>query len=501
MLLAIVSSLLLILSFPNFNLSYLAFIGFIPLFFAAENKSPQKVFLIFFISGFIFYLGTLYWLYHVTVIGLIILCLYLALYFGAFGFFFLLITAHRSPITDNRLLVIIPVIWVILEYIQANIPIMGFGWTLLGYSQYKNLPLIQIADFSGVYGVSFVIMLVNVTAWTIIRERLSVIGYRLSVKGNSQALLTAHRSPLNANRSLVTALLVLILVYTYGFFRLNERQGANSLKVSVIQGNIPQELKWNPRAQDMIIEKYIALTKISALDNPDLIVWPETSFPGFFETDKEMTDEVLNLAKGVKAPILIGANTEKPMSPRRRPQASYEVGEVNYFNSAILISSEGKVVDIYAKIHLVPFGEYVPFSNTFPVLHKLVLGELGEFTAGKEFKLFTIYPSPFTQTYNFAALICYEDIFPALARKFVKNGAKFLIVITNDAWYGKSGAAYQHAACSVFRAIENRVPVIRSANTGYSCFIDSRGRIYDSVSEKDSHLFVTGYKTSIVNIK
>ena len=166
----ILSGLALILSFPNFNLNYLVFIGFVPLFFALENKSPQKAFLISYICGFVFYLGTLCWLYHVTVIGLIILCLYLAVYFGIFG-----IVINRFGILAA------PIAWVILEYLQANIPIMGFGWTLLGYSQYKNLPLIQIADFSGVYGVSFVIMLVNVTAWTIIRERLSVIGYRLSV--------------------------------------------------------------------------------------------------------------------------------------------------------------------------------------------------------------------------------------------------------------------------------------------------------------------------------
>ena len=199
-----------------------------------------------------------------------------------------------------------------------------------------------------------------------------------------------------------------------------------------------------------------------------------------------MTDKILNLSKEIKTPILLGVNTEK---------------DSKYFNSAAFVSSEGKTKGIYNKIHLVPFGEYVPFSNKFPALHNLILGQLGEFTPGKEFKLFTLTPLPFTQTYKFAALICFEDIFPELARRFVKNGARFLVVITNDAWYGKSGAAYQHAASSVFRAIENRVPVIRSANTGYSCFIDSRGRIYDSVSEKNSHLFVTGYKTSIVKVK
>ena len=132
----ILSALLLIFSFPNFNLSFLAFIGIIPLFFAIENKSPKKAFLISYITGLIFYLGTLYWLYHVTTIGMIILCLYSAIYFGIFG-----IAINRFGILAA------PIAWIILEYIQANIPIMGFGWLSLGYSQYKNLPLIQIADF------------------------------------------------------------------------------------------------------------------------------------------------------------------------------------------------------------------------------------------------------------------------------------------------------------------------------------------------------------------
>ena len=447
----ILSGLALILSFPNFNLNYLVFIGFVPLFFALENKSPQKAFLISYICGFVFYLGTLCWLYHVTVIGLIILFLYLAVYFGIFG-----IVINRFGILAA------PIAWVILEYLQANIPIMGFGWTLLGYSQYKNLPLIQIADFSGVYGVSFVVMMVNAGIYRSLR---------------------AKRSNL---KLLAMTVLILAISYAYGFFRLNERHDVNSIKISVIQGNIPQELKWDPEAQDMIIQKYTALTKMAGLDSPDLIVWPETSFPEFFEIDRDMTDKILNLSKEIKTPILLGVNTEK---------------DSKYFNSAAFVSSEGKTMGIYNKIHLVPFGEYVPFSNKFPALHNLILGQLGEFTPGKEFKLFTLTPSPFTQTYKFATLICFEDIFPELARRFVKNGARFLVVITNDAWYGKSGAAYQHAASSVFRAIENRVPVIRSANTGYSCFIDSRGRIYDSVSEKNSHLFVTGYKTSNISVK
>jgi len=454
MLFAILSAILIILAFPNFNLSFLAFIGFIPLFFAIEDVFPRKAFLIFYISGFVFYLGTIYWLYHVTAIGLVILCLYLALYFGVFGW---ILAAAGSRIRPYIFL--IPFIWAIIEYIQAHL-FTGFGWALLGYSQYKNIALIQIADFSGVFGVSYVIMMVNYAIYRALKKSFFEI---------------------------VVAGMVLAVVIGYGVTKENNNERRGEIKVSVIQGNIPQELKWDPDSRDMIMEKYSALTKMASLDNPDLIVWPETSFPGFFEIDKDLTDRVLNLAKEIKIPILLGVNNEN---------------DSLYFNSAVLVSRRGNPVARYDKIHLVPFGEYVPFSRRFPVLHKLVLGELGEFTPGNEFKIFKFvgdrhaYP---LQT-KFAVLICFEDIFPELARQFVKDGAKFLLVLTNDAWYGKSGAAYQHAASSVFRAIENRVPVVRCANTGVSCFIDSRGRIYDSVEEKGTHLFITGYKTSTLRI-
>jgi len=476
----ITSALFLIFAFPNFNLSFLAFIGFIPFFSVIEDKSPKDVFLISYVFGFLFYLGTLYWLYHVTVIGLVILCLYLALYFGIFGL------CCRLLKTYSLKLITIPLVWVFLEYIQAHFPIMGFGWALLGYSQYKNLPLIQIADFSGVYGVSFVIMMVNITVWRLVRTVIECREQNAeSKKNNLRHSMLSVLCPMRY--ALCFLLLILLLVCGYGFVRLNEKGNfKNTTKISVIQGNIPQELKWDPAAQNMIIEKYSALTKMAALDSPDLIVWPETSFPGFFEIDKEMTGRVLNLAKETKTQLLTGVNAED---------------NEESFNSAVLISREGDIAGRYDKIHLVPFGEYVPFSKRFPALHKLVLGELGEFTPGHEFKIFQFSVYSLKLKAKFGVLICFEDIFPELAKRFVENGAEFLIVITNDAWYGKSGAAYQHAACSVFRAIENRMPVVRCANTGYSCFIDSKGRIYDSVEEKKSHLFITGYKTSIIGIK
>jgi len=445
MLFAIVSAMLLIFAFPNFNQSWLVFIGFIPLFFSIQKRSPQKAFLISYLCGFLFYTGVLYWLYHVTVFGLIVLCLYLSLYFAIFGLVFNRLIAYNLRLTA----LLAPLIWIVLEYIQTRIFFLGFGWTLLGYSQYKNLSLIQHADFFGVYGVSFVIMLVNVAIYRFLKRSV---------------------------REIIITAILLMMVLGYGILRLNEGRTKEGIKVSIIQGNIPQDIKWNPGLAEDILERYSLLTQMAALDGPDLIVWPETSFPGFLVSDKELTKKVLDLVKGIKTPLLLGTNTEKALES---------------FNSAVLISEKGEILDRYDKIHLVPFGEFVPFSDKFPYLRHLVLGELGEFTAGNAFSVFE------TPT-RFSVLICFEDIFPELARTFVRKGAEFLIVITNDAWYKRSGAPYQHAACSVFRAIENRVPVVRCANTGYSCFIDSRGRIYDSVEEDGAHLFITGYKSSEV---
>ncbi|MBU1007388.1 MAG: apolipoprotein N-acyltransferase [Candidatus Omnitrophica bacterium] len=451
------SSLLLVFSFPNFNFSssFYAFVGFVPLFFALQKKSSKESFWIAYSCGFIFYLGVLYWLYHVTSVGLIILCLYLALYFGIFGFLFnkFAFTLYPSPFT----IFFIPIIWTCLEWLQSHL-FTGFGWASLGYTQYKNISLIQIADISGVFGVSFVIMLVNIAVYKAFKRSF---------------------------REIMFAALILLMVFVYGEIKLDKKAEGDSVKVSVIQGNIPQGLKWDPDETEFIISRYIDLTRLSAFDKPDLIVWPETSFPGFFISDKDLTDRVIGLAKNVRIPILLGTNTEK--------------GFEN-FNSALLISKTGELAGQYDKIHLVPFGEYVPFSDKIPILHDLVLGVLGEFTAGKEYSAFSLEPRAFSGDIKFATLICFEDMFPRMSREFVKNGARFLIVITNDAWYGKSGAAYQHTAGSVFRAIENRVPIVRCANTGYSCFIDSYGRIVDAVEENSANLFITGHKTAIIKL-
>ena len=425
--------MLLLLSFPNYNLWPLAWVGFVPLFIVIRGKSRTKAFLFSYITGIIFWFGTIYWLAHVTFIGLVILVLYLALYFGIFG---LAIRTYQPRATNYELL-FIPSFWVLLEYIRGWL-FTGFPWALLGYSQYLNLPAIQIADITGVWGVSFLVMLVNVAIVEIIWSAKNKLGPRLRI---------------------VTILLVLILslVLSYGYYRLSPQSAAcnrHPVKISVIQGNIPQDLKWEPAAREEIIEKYLRLTREALKDKPDLIIWPEAAIPAVIEDSPEYFKEIRDFTGEMRTPLLLGAVRNR--------------GEF-YYNNAILLSKDGELAGEYSKLHLVPFGEYIPLRKALPFLETVV--PIGDFSPGKEYVVFA------NDTVRFSVLICFEDLFPELSRRFVNQGADFLVNITNDAWFAKSSSPYQHFSASVFRAVENRVPLVRAANTGVSGFIAPSGRI------------------------
>ena len=250
--LSIIAAVILALSSSSFNLWFLAWIGFIPLFFALENKSLRRSFIVAYLCGIIFWASTIYWLVHVTLFGTIILILYLALYFGFFG----LITVFVRRRAQYEIL-FLPCLWVLLEYARSYL-FTGFPWALIGFSQYKNLPAIQIADITGAWGVSFLVVLVNTVIYSILRKQLKLRTY------------------------LICAAL-LFLSLAYGFVRLNYNpdlvKDGRVFKISVIGGNIPQDLKWNKQAAGFIQNNYKELTVAAAMDNPDLIIWPEASVP------------------------------------------------------------------------------------------------------------------------------------------------------------------------------------------------------------------------------
>lgn len=477
--LSLLSAGLLILSFPNFNLSFLAWIALVPLLLAIENKTPRDAFRLAYLCGAAFFFGIGYWLVHVTLPGMIAVVLFLALYFGLFGFALSCVSRLPAAWEGRRAygsLFFIPALWVTIELLRSHF-LGGLGWSLLAHSQSGALPVIQIADITGAYGTSFLVMLINAAIFITIKD------------------MKAKR--LRAIPPLAAAVLVLYVSVAYGTVRLKNIFTGETLRVSVVQGNIPQSEKWDSALTKKIMDKHERLTKEAAKDKPDLIVWPETSVPGFLETEKPLADRVRALAVSAGTHILVGVPREEDSYKR-------------LYNSAVLFSEEGRVVERYDKIHLVPFGEYVPFKKIFAFVEKFARSPIGDFSPGKEYKVFKFFIErrsagekstwKLLKKAKFSCLICFEDIFPDLTRQFVKNGAVFLVNITNDAWFGKTGAAYQHMQCSVFRAVENRVNVVRAANTGISCFIDQKGRVTGMVESGGDPLFVEGFKTQDITL-
>lgn len=469
--LSALSGILLALSFPKFNLEFLCWFGLIPLFFALENNSGARAFFISFICGIFFWLITICWLVHVTMPGTFVLILYLALYFGLFGLLFGIFNPSGSPasskvkiLTGQKAIFLFPAFWVLLEYARSNL-LTGFPWALLGYSQYLNLPLIQIADIFGALGISFLLVMVNVGFYSAIKEK---------------------SGPAKKIKCLIVPAVILVFVFGYGFLRLGQARGLKSesnrtIKISVVQGNIAQELKWYPRAREEIMKKYLTLSQLAARENPDLIVWPEAAVPVVLEEAPEYYAAVRNLAKQVRAPILFGA-----------VRSSSDL----YYNSALMVSAEGERLGCYDKLHLVPFGEYIPLRKILPFLE--TIAPIGDVNPGKEYTLFSVELPGVGHSLRskFGVLICFEDVFPELSRRFVRQGAQFLVNITNDAWYKQTFASYQHFQASVFRAVENRISLVRSANTGVSGFISPEGRSIALVQDSSAReLFVDGYKT------
>lgn len=467
-LLILFSTILYILSFPKFSWSFLGWVAFIPFFKALENKPARKRFKSGFLAGILSSLGIFYWVTYAmrhyggldTITSfsiLFLMVLYLALYFGVFAWLW-----GMFPPKDIFSLLWAPSIWVGLEYIRTYL-LSGFPWELLGHSQYNFLPIIQIAETTGVYGISFLIMLVNQTLYLLLWFNPPFRNWSQKWKG---AILTL---------SLVTLTLI------FGYWSLsNQKQKdlqAPTLNVSVIQGNIDQSLKWNPAFQEETIRIYKDLTLQTLPKSPELVVWPETAVPFYFLNENHLTPVLFQLARETRAHLLFGS-----------PAAAFRQGKIHFYNRAYLLSPEGRL-SFYDKVHLVPFGEYVPLRRFLPFVGKIVQA-IGDFSPGSG-SYGLSHPKG-----KIGVLICFETIFPDLSRAFIQEDCRILVNITNDAWYGRTSAPYQHLSMLTFRAVENRVWIARAANTGFSAFIDSSGRILKIIP-----LFQTGETCATIPLR
>jgi apolipoprotein N-acyltransferase len=462
------AAVLLVLSFPSFNCGFLAWIALIPLFVAIRDKGIIRSFFLSFLTGIVFFMGIFFWINVIkgfTLWDFLLLGIYLGSYLGAFGILLIFITRN----TGFPYVIVAPVIWVSFEYLRSHAGFLALPWALLGHSQYRYLPVIQISSFAGVYGVSFLIVTVNAALYEVISFFLT----------KQKAYIQKNPMPL---KSTVLAGVMLLASLAYGYAIISGEQEETTIPVTVIQGNIPQDIKWKPEVLRNNFEKQVQLTVEASTEGPSsLVVWPESAVPGVLMHDMSVLKEISALSRDMKGGLIFGSS--------QRPKfGSKEFNKIHLFNSANLISSAGVIANRYYKMHLLPFAEYLPMKGTFPWPARFV-DNADNYITGSEYTLFDIKGA------KFGVPICWENIFPEVFRQFVKRGANFMVNITNEGWFQETAAPYQFVSMSVFRAVENHISVIRSANTGVSCFINPFGKIMGKVRKGDKDIFVEGYLT------
>jgi len=429
----LISALLISLSFHPIGLHFFAWFGLLPLLYAVDNLSLSRTFFYGILFGFFFSLFSLFWIVFLQIetdvkilmlFGMVLLFLYFGLYSGA-GLLFSKIIGLWS----------LPFIWAGLEYLRG-LGELGFPWLSLGYSQARYPIIIQQASIYGVYGISFWLVLVNIMLFSFFKNRSLKIFF--------------------------ISILFFLLPVIYGIFRMHSfSKPVASIDIGIVQPNIDPNLKFTPPMRDETFNRLLRLSEDCQKKNPDkklsLIVWPETATPVFLKTAGIYQNKVIELANRINAPILTGT-----------PIYNYKTGEM--YNGAVLIEPQKGITQEYKKLHLVPFGEHIPFDRYVPIFRKIDLGE-GDYSPGNDYVVFT------TPELKFSCLICFESIFPEISRTSVRRGANVLVNITNDGWFGKISGPQQHNDMAILRSVENGIPLVRSANTGISMVVDAYGRI------------------------
>jgi len=458
---ALAGGLLLALAFPSLGFDFLAWVAFIPLFWSLSLVSrPNKAFLCGTLFGLGFFLVDLNWIYGtlvtqghfapaVAVVVFLAMIAFLSLFPAGFAYVVALFADRGISLAH-----VAPFVWVAQEYARAML-FTGFPWDLVGYSQASRLTLVQVADVTGVYGISFLILLVNATLWELLRAKVktSRIPWKL----------------------IAASVLAFALILSYGQVRIKQFSSTDNqtsgCAIGVLQGNIPQEAKWEGASRQATFATYERLGRKAVAQGAGLLIWPETAAPVVFGSGDPDWMRPGMISDKLGVPMLVGA-----------PFLMRAGGDSNYYNSAFLVDS-GMLRFRYDKMHLVPFGEYMPWSWILPLGPGIAARE-ADYAAGDTMTVMRWGNCP-----PFSVLICYEAIFPELARLAVKSGAKLLVNITNDGWFGDTAAPHQHLAMAGLRSIENRVWLIRSANTGISAAFDPSGRMVRSLPLQNEGLF------------
>jgi apolipoprotein N-acyltransferase len=486
-LLAFGSAALIWAAFPPLDCGFFAWVALTPWLVITGRSASRRAWLWSLLAGYALFVALLHWLRFVAPEGWVTLALYCALYWPAATLLLRRLKRRGLPFALTA-----PVTFAAFEFIRGNF-LTGFPFFFLAHTQYRWLPIVQVADLTGVYGITFLIALVNGCLADLVIE-CGVPSAESAASGWRRALVSCAIAV-----ALVTAAL------GYGWRRMRALRPEPGPKVALVQGNWPQDLKNAPSREDAakFLQRHVELSRAAIGKQAALVIWSETIFPApmniafneellariaadpreeFREEADYLTQcrkELIGAARALDTYMLVGSTYEIPKASDR--------DLVDIRNSAYFITPQGRIAGRYDKIHLVIFGEYTPLADLLPFLRFFRPEIMGpDLTPGRLRQLFDL-PAPVPSTTaqgreaKFGVTICYEDSVADLFRKFVADGAEFMVNITNDGWFRNSTELDEHLAVCTFRAVENRVPIARCANTGISALIAPDGRITDRI--------------------
>lgn len=467
----VLTVILTVVSFPPFRTSEFAYAMLVPGIYWAYTRPRFKVYALTLIGAqALAWTILLAWLHNVTWLGLFLLGPFVGAWISVWylAAWWALPRVIGKP-TLTRLFVMMGLAgaWVVVEWTRTWL-LSGFPWLQFAASQWERTSILQIAAFTGAYGISFVLVMMNLG--------FAAYAHRLFREG---ATGINKRS-----QEFFLALFLLLACVSIHFQEAFNRRGYSTplARIAIVQPNIPQDVKWDPARAPAILEVLQQTTIEAANLRPDIILWPEAVTPMAVRGDAAVQGFVEALVKRANAPLLLGSIAiEQPGTPQE-----------TWRNGAFLVTPEsGVAAKYYAKRRLVPFGEFVPLRPVLGWLSKFVpIG--GDFQPGEDSSplLLPVRGQPVV----WGPLICYEDVFPELARYSTLAGANILAVLTNNGWFGEGGAAYQHAAHAVLRAVENRRPVVRCGNAGWSGWIDEFGVVRANLTNDRGSIYYRGVR-------